>query len=186
MNLAPSVERDLIHRAQRGDDGAFERLVVEYTPPLFRVMTRMSSDPSEAEALVQEAFTRVWQALSDYETDRPFFPYLVTVATNLFRDQWRKSRRLDFSGLEPMAESLPAPTPNPETLVERGEILAALAEAVSNLPLAYRMVIALRYDSGMSYKQIAEILNLPLNTVRTHLHRAKQHLTQMMEAESHG
>ena len=190
MSLSQAEERELIERARRGDDQAFGQLVTHHTPQLFRVIRRVVDDTGEAESAVQEAFLRVWQALPRYQSDRPFFPYLATVAMNLVRDRWRQERRLDFAGLEDVGESLPAPSPGPETLAEEAETLQALAQAVAGLPEGYRTVIALRYDGGLTYQQIAEALELPLNTVRTHLRRAKEllqeELRRRFEEGDHG
>ncbi len=186
MNQPQPDERELIRRAQAGDDDAFGKLVVSHTPKLYRVIRRMTSDPSEAEAIVQEAFLRAWQALPRYRNDRPFFPYLVTIAVNLGRDLWRKARFLEFGELETVAQAAPSPEPGPERQVEHGETLQALATAVAALPSAYRAVIALRYDAELSYEEIAAALDLPLNTVRTHLRRAKDHLRSLLEEQAYG
>jgi RNA polymerase sigma-70 factor (ECF subfamily) len=174
----------LVRRAQAGDDQAFAQLVVRHTPALFRLARRMTSDSSEAEALVQETFLRLWKNLARYKGERPFYPYLVTIALNLGRDQWRKFRQLDFSGLESLEESQPDASPSPEMQVERSEARRALAQAVADLPDAYRVVIALRYEAGLSYQEIAESLELPINTVRTHLRRAKAHLRKILSGIS--
>ena len=176
-------EAELIRRARNNDDEAFSKLVIHYTPALFRVIRRVASDNGEAEAIVQEAFLRAWENLSRYKEDRPFFPYLVTIAINLGRDQWRKSRFVDFSGLEAVESDLTDPDAVPEIQIERAELLQELARAVVELPPAYRAVIAMRYDAGLSYQQIADALGLPVNTVRTHLRRAKMHLRRVLEAE---
>lgn len=181
MDFTTYLDQELISRARDGDDAAFAHLVTRHTPALYRVVRRLASDQGEAEAIVQEAFLRIWQNLHRYKEDREFFPYLVTIAVNLGRDQWRKSRFLDFGGLEPLADSLPTPEPGPEIQVEQAERLQTLAQAVGDLPPAYRAVIALRYDASMSYQQIADALSLPLNTVRTHLRRAKGHLRNVLE-----
>jgi RNA polymerase sigma-70 factor (ECF subfamily) len=185
-------EAELINRSRAGDDQSFAILVRLYTPKLYRVVRRMSSDGSEAEAIVQEAFLRAWRALRTWKarhledpdaSGQPFFSFLVTIALNLGRDRWRKERFLDFGDPETSLEWIPDPQPGPETLVENRETLQALARAVSDLPRPYRMVIALRYDAEMSYEEISQALNLPLNTVRTHLHRAKAALRQVLRKE---
>lgn len=176
MSLSQTEERKLIERARAGDDRAFGQLINHYTPQLYQVIRRVVNDTGEAESAVQEAFLRVWEALPRYRADRPFFPYLVTVAMNLVRDRWRRDRWLDLGGLEGVSEALPVSGPGPEELAEQSEMLQALAQAVAGLPEGYRTVIALRYDAAMTYQQIAEALELPLNTVRTHLRRAKAQL----------
>jgi RNA polymerase sigma-70 factor (ECF subfamily) len=176
-------ERNLIARAQAGDDAAFDALVHRHTAPLYRVVRRMVGDDGEAENIVQEAFLRVWMNLSRYRNDRPFFPYLVTVAANLSRDHWRREQRLSEDDLDALADLLPDPGDLPDRLVENAETLRLLAEAVARLPEPYRAVIALRYDAGFSYEEIAVALGLPLNTVRTHLHRAKAQLRRQLEEQ---
>lgn len=181
----PEADRQLLERTRSGDSSAFNLLVERHSPDLYRIIHRMSSDSSETEAIVQETFLRVWQILRSprsraQDWTKPFFPYLVTIAINLARDRWRKDRFLDFSGLEDIQEVLPSPMPDPEAQVEETETLRALAEAVAELPTAYKAVIALRYEAGLSYAEIAEILELPINTVRTHLHRAKIRLREVL------
>ena len=171
----------MIRRARAGDQSAFESLINIYTPRAFKVVRRMTSDTEEAEAILQETFWRIWKALPRYQEDRRFFPYLVTVATNLVRDAWRKERWLLPDEYEALADQFPDNLPTPETQIEAAERLQALAEAVTNLPPAYRAVIALRYDASMSYEEVAAALGLPLNTVRTHLRRAKAVLRQKLE-----
>lgn len=174
----PESDRELLERTRAGDSTAFKALVERHSTGLFRVIRRMASDSSEAEAIVQESFLRVWHILRSPRSQaqdwtRPFFKYLVTIAMNLARDRWRKDRFLDYSGLEGYQEIIPSTLPDPESLVEENETLDALAEAVAELPSAYRAVIALRYTGGLSYAEIAKILELPVNTIRTHLRRAK-------------
>lgn len=176
------VEQDLIRRARAGDKTAFESLINAYTPRLYKSVRRMTSDTNEAEAILQETFWRIWKGLPRYEEDRRFFPYLVTVATNLVRDAWRKERWLLLDDFEVVADQYPSEMPTPETQLEEAEFLQALASAIADLPPAYRAVIALRYDAGLNYEDIAAALDLPLNTVRTHLRRAKATLREKMEA----
>ena len=175
------LEKELVSRLRAGDEQAFDQIVSAYTPPLYRVVRRIASDQDEAEAILQETFLRFWKALPWYDEERPLLPYLVTIAVNRGRDVWRRSRLVDFTGLGSAAEDIPGFEPTPESQVEQAEQLQALAEAVARLPLAYRAVIALRYDAGLSYQEIAESLDLPVNTVRTHLRRAKAHLRTQLE-----
>ncbi len=170
----------LLEQARCGNLDAFERLVHLYTTRLYRVVRRVVNDDGEAEALVQETFLRLWENLSRYKNDRPFFPYLVTVALNLVRDLWRKESRLveDDGVLDLLPDEGET---DPARLVEENEMRQTLAQAVAALPPMYRAVIALRYDAELSYEEIAAALHLPLNTVRTHLKRAKARLRRMLE-----
>lgn len=174
-------EQQLITRARSGDEMAFEALLRHYTPALYRVVRRMTADDMETEAILQETFFRFWQTLPRYRNDRPLFPYLVTIAANLARDRWRRARHLSEASLEEIPAAEEKATELPEARLLNEETLVALAAAVEALPPPYRAVIALRYEAGMSYQEIAAALDLPLNTVRTHLHRAKAHLRATLE-----
>ncbi len=182
MSLTPEEELALIERAQRKEEDAYEALILAFSALLYRVITRMARDPQEAEATLQETFWRAWRSLDRYQPTRPFFPYLVTIALNLQRDQWRSERWLDDreESLEGLAGGQEA---DPAIQAESQEELQRLETAIHALPGIYRAVIALRYDAGMRYEEIAQALSLPVNTVRTHLHRAKRLLRKWLENE---
>lgn len=177
-------EKDIIRRAQAGDENAFEELIQVYSPVLYRVVRRMSCDPQETESIVQEAFWRTWRSLGKYNNDAPFFPYLVTIALNLQRDLWRKEQGYSEIDVEVEFTQVKDTKPGPERLSEDKEVLEYLENAVNQLPLIYRTVIALRYQGEMSYDEIAKTLKLPVNTVRTYLFRAKQLLRKHMEVQN--
>jgi RNA polymerase sigma-70 factor (ECF subfamily) len=179
-----SQERALVEAAQRGDAAAFDRLVRLHTPKLYRTVRRFASDSGEAEAVVQEAWLRAWRALSNCDPDRPFFPWLARIAMNRTRDLWRKKRPTAFADLSIEPGCWSDMTPGPEELVEAKEELEWLAVAVERLRPAYRMAVALRYDAGLSYQEIATAMEVPVNTVRTYLHRAKAQLRTWMEARN--
>jgi RNA polymerase sigma-70 factor (ECF subfamily) len=176
-------EADLVRDAQAGDSAAFDLLVERYTPHIYRVVRRLASDQNEAEVIVQEAWLRAWRAIPRYVADRPLGPWLVRIAINVARDRWRKKTPLDFTDLGGEEIVLLDPMPGPEEQFSHKEALERLARGVEKLRPEYRMVIALRYDAGLSYKQIASALEIPLNTVRTYLRRAKFVLRLWMEAE---
>lgn len=170
-----------MQRAKAGDPAAFDQLVERYTPRLYRVIRRMASDQGEAEAIVQEAWLRAWRALSRYDDDRPIYPWLMRIAVNVTRDIWRKKRPVDFADIGEVEDIFPDPQPGPEQRLTRQETLDRLADGVENLRPEFRLVIGLRYEEGFAYEEIAELLGVPLNTVRTHLHRAKKELRDWME-----
>ncbi|HMK09172.1 MAG TPA: sigma-70 family RNA polymerase sigma factor [Anaerolineales bacterium] len=174
-------EHDLLRRAVEGDGPAFDRLVLTHTPRLYRLMRRMASDRSEAEALVQEAWLRAWVNRRRCSPEQPFFPWLARIATNAARDAWRRKRPLDFADLGAAAEWVASDEPAAEFRLEEEEAKRRLADEVERLRPEWRMVLALRYDGDLTYEQIAAALGLPLNTVRTHLRRAKIALRKRLE-----
>lgn len=176
--------RALLRRARAGDEQAFEALVRLYTPRLYRMVRRWTGDSVEAENLVQETWLRTWRRLPHLSDDRDPFPWLARVATNLARDQWRKRRPLAFADLSPNEREQVVEGPGPEGLLDQKQQVERLRQAVRRLRPEYRMVIALRYDGQLSYQQIAEAMDLPLNTVRTYIHRAKAELRAMLEGRN--
>ena len=187
MNDPLWSERELLERARQHDEPAFRALVELYTPTVFRIVQRMVPDRMEAEALVQETFWRFWQVLPRYSSDRPLLPYLATIVSNLARDRFRRDHRLQDVPLDDLPEGRAGEAAaNLEQVVDDRRVLQLLADHVRTLPLAYRMVISLRYEADMSYEEIATALSLPLNTVRTHLRRAKQILRRQLEETENG
>jgi len=177
-------EHDLIQRARNGDEEAFESLIIFYTPALFRLVLRMARDASEAEAIVQETFWRTWRSLGRYHNDQPFFPYLATIASNLVRDQWRKERWVENEGLGVDFELKIDSEPDIESLVEEKEVRKDLEDAIHQLPPPYRAVIALRYQGELDYEEIAQVMKMPVNTIKTYLHRAKRMIRQRIERKN--
>lgn len=189
--MSPNEEQDaavddFVRRAQAGENAAFDSLVEIYTPKLYRVVRRMAPDHMEAEAILQEAWVRAWRAFSGYMHDRPLLPWLAKIAVNVARDRWRKRLPLAFAELSESELQIRDLGPQPESRIERRELLERLAEGVQGLRQDYRLVIALRYDAGLSYQDIADALDAPINTVRTHLRRAKIQLRRWMEEDLDG
>ncbi len=183
MSAGIPDDAELVQRAQAGDETAFDALVERHTPRLYRVVRRMASDAAEAEVFVQEAWLRAWRALPGWDAQGSLFPWLARIAMNVARDAWRKLRPLDFADLDGGDLALAAEEPSPEQWLEREQALEVLSRAVGQLRPEERAVIALRYDGGLAYEQIAQALQVPVNTVRTHLHRAKAALRRAVEAE---
>jgi len=187
ISLRPVVQPTddaLARQAQNGDLAAFNELIEHQSPALYRVVRRMCSDRPEAEALTQEAFLRAWEHLAQWKADQPFWPWLVRIAMNAARDALKKSRPLDFVDLpvDP-AETIMTADPGPEAALEQADLVTRLNAAVERLPVPYRMAVTLRYQAELSYDDLAAALNLPVNTVRTHLRRAKQQLRELLETE---
>jgi RNA polymerase sigma-70 factor (ECF subfamily) len=180
------AEQELVRQAVGGDAQAFDRLVGFHTPRLYRVVRRFAADGAEAEALVQEAWLRAWKSRARCAPDRPFFPWLASIALNLARDDWRKRRPLDFADVGEGVEAIASPEPSAERRVEARQAGEKLARLVEELRPEWRMVLALRYDGGLEYSEIATVLRIPLNTVRTHLRRAQAALRARLEEDDGG
>lgn len=181
----PFSDEALVAQHLRGDDQAFAALVARYTAPIFNLAFRLTDDRAEAENATQETFLRAYSALPRSRTDLAFKPWLFQIAVNLCRDLARKKRPAAFADLAQEDESSPEEaiedeTPLPLAQVEGRELEAALTRAVADLPEIYRAVVTLRYTEELSYEEIAAVLQLPVNTVRTHLFRAKAMLRKAL------
>jgi RNA polymerase sigma-70 factor (ECF subfamily) len=172
----------LARQAAGGDGAAFDELIARLTPFLFRLVRSLTSDSAEAEAIVQDSWLRAWAGLAGYR-GAGFRGWMASIALNRARDSWRKRRPWDFADLEVEAEEIATQHPSPETVLERRQALERLARGVEQLPVAERIAVRLRYDAGFSYEEVAQAMAIPINTVRTHLHRAKGRLRTWMEAD---
>lgn len=174
----------LLTQFKQGDSRAFRELAERYTTPLYNLAYRFLRDAMEAENVTQETFLRVLTSLERVRLDIPFKPYLFRIAVNLCHDRARKARPTLFSDLDPRddaAESLADDAPALWEQLADDELRARVNAALNDLPAPYQTAIILRYVEEFSYDEIAQALNLPLNTVRTHLRRAKQRLRVMLE-----
>ncbi len=175
------ADEELVRSHLNGDRHAFGELVERYSGPVFNLAYRMTHDRSEAENITQECFLRVYRGLPQSDWQRPFKPWLFTIAVNLCRDWGRRRRAWSFSDLademgDDAVDDLLDEAPLPDDQAEDEDLYRTLQQAVDALPPAYRAAVVLRYVEGLSYEAIASALNLPLNTVRTHWSRAKQRL----------
>lgn len=172
----------LVRRGQRGDGDAFAQLVARHQTAIYNLLLRMTRDPEEATDLAQEAFIRAWRGLPGFRSEAKFSTWLYRIAYNVC-----VSRRVVNPALfadADAAERVPGPSrEEPPALVERQERRERVVAATAQLPSAYRLVLDLYYWRDCSYEEIASILNLPLGTVKTHLHRAKAALKMHLAAE---
>lgn len=181
-------DEELVRLHLQGDRDAFRELVDRYTKPIYNLAYRYTGDRMEAENIAQETFLRVYQALPVSRVDLPFKPWVLRITMNLCRD-WARKQRLDLfshlagdeEGQPPIIEEWVDGRPLPLDRVEMQEVAEMLRRAVMELPEPYRVVITLRYTEGLSYQEIAAVQGTPVNTIRTHLFRAKALLRQALE-----
>jgi RNA polymerase sigma-70 factor (ECF subfamily) len=189
--MTPSDET-LLSRYKAGDERAFRALVERYAASIYNLAFRFLRDPMEAENVTQETFLRVVSALDRVRLDRPFKPYLFRVAVNLCRDLARKKRPIlldDVRGdgdaaIGEAGENVEGDAVPLWERVQEQELHSRLDAAIGMLPPIYQAVVTLRYAEEFSYAEIAQTLDLPLNTVRTHLRRAKIRLRWILENDA--
>lgn len=177
---------ELARRAQEGDMGAFTELVQLYKDRLFNFIFRMVHSREEAEDLLQEVFLRVYKSLATYSPQYQFSTWIYRIAQNLCIDHLRRRRLPSFSVDAPVGEDddlvmeVPDESMSPEALFESADLRHEVEEAIASLPPRYRSVIILRHIQGLTYEEISRITDLPVNTVKTHIFRARRILRERL------
>jgi len=179
------VERDdrtLARRAQRGDQEAFAELVTRHQRYVYNLAYRLLRDTHEAEDLAQEAFLRAWRGLPGFRNESQFTTWLYRIVTNLCYNRLPGLRRQLAQADEETLEHVSAPAAHSlRALYETGERQARVQAAIDTLPTKYKLVVTLYYLQEQSYQEIADVLDLPLGTVKTHLYRARERLKGLLD-----
>jgi RNA polymerase sigma-70 factor (ECF subfamily) len=164
-----------------GDSRAFGELVEAHQKFAFNVALRAVGQSQDAEDIVQEAFVRAWRSLKGFRAEARFRTWLYRIVVNLCYSQLPQLRQ-EVSMLDaPNGQTaLPASSSKrgPETRLEDKQVLEYIQEQVKVLPGRYQILLLLRHQAGCSYAEIAEIMDLPLGTVKTRIHRARKKLKQ--------
>jgi RNA polymerase sigma-70 factor (ECF subfamily) len=175
------VDQQLVERAQRGDKRAFELLVLKYQRKLGRLLSRFVRDPSEVEDVTQEAFIKAYRALPGFRGESAFYTWLYRIGINTAKNYLvALGRRAptttgfdneEAEGFEDADQLRDANTPESE--MEGKEIAATVNRAMDALPKDLRTAITLREIEGLSYEEIASVMNCPVGTVRSRIFRAR-------------
>lgn len=169
-------EAALLNAARRGDGEAFGRLIKPHIDSAYRMAWRMVGDPSEAEDVVQEALYKAWRALPTFRGEAKFATWLYRIVWRECANRQQARRPLPLEG-EP-ADGTDAH--NPLQRLQRREMQAEVERALQQLSLPYRTVLTLFYLEDLPLREIADVLDLPLGTVKTHLHRARKALRKLL------
>jgi RNA polymerase sigma-70 factor, ECF subfamily len=184
------TDEELLAAYQQGDPGAFEALLRRYRAPLFTFLLRMLGDRERAEDLAQETFLRIVKGASDWEHRARFQTWLFTIARNLCvdqsrRDRFRRADSLDAEGRDgepPMVESVPGAGIDPERGAASARIRPLLQEALLSLPAEQREVFILREQAGVPFREIAEMIGVNENTVKSRMRYALEALRKALAA----
>jgi RNA polymerase sigma-70 factor (ECF subfamily) len=184
--MADSGENELVIRIFKGDQDAYGALIKDHQAAVFNVCFRILGVRQEAEDLTQEAFLRAYQQLSHYDPERPFGPWMRTLAANLCYNHLKKSPPPRVSLEDEQDQLRDDPSQGPEILLELSQENQELFQALWKLPQAHRIALELRHFQGLSYQEMAEVLDMPLNTVRSHLYRGRQQLAELLKEINYG
>lgn len=180
MNAEDS-DAKLVEMVQRGDRSAFNVLVLKYQHKVLKLVTRYVRDPVEAEDIAQEAFIKAYRALPSFRGESAFYTWLYRIAANTAKNVLVSSRRrlvdYDLDLQDPddyAAQVLLKDSDTPEGMLLTEEIRQTVTEAMQQLPDDLREAITLRELEGLSYEEIAEVMECPVGTVRSRIFRARE------------
>ncbi len=175
-----ATDEELLADFARGDETAIAELLSRYEQELFAFLQRFVNNAVVAEDLFQETFIQVYRNVSSFDSTRRFRPWLFTIAANKARDYLRLNVRHVVQSLDSLAgagnerssfvELMEADVPSAPERLMRDEDMQAVRQALAKLPDRYREVLLLSYFHGFAYKQIAQMLDIPLGTVKSRLH----------------
>lgn len=182
------IDQQLVERAQQGDKRAFELLVAKYQRKLARLLSRLIRDPAEIEDVSQEAFIKAYRALPSFRGDSAFYTWLyrigINTAKNFLVSQGRRApTTTDFNAEE--AETFEDADQlrdinTPENELMSKQIAATVNKAVEALPEELRTALTLREIEGMSYEDIATLMDCPIGTVRSRIFRAREAVAERL------
>jgi RNA polymerase sigma-70 factor (ECF subfamily) len=181
--MEESAEQALVERCRAGDDEAFRELVDRYKTLVYAVVLRTVTDRSRADDLAQEVFLRIHRGLPAFRGESSLATWLFRITRNVcveVRDRRAFEQSLDELDDEgrPRVEHAAA-----DQAFDRIELRDRLDKALARLPAAARFLVSAHYLGGQKYEQLAQALDLPIGTVKTHLHRAKRRLRTLLENE---
>ena len=182
------IDQQLVLRAQRGDKQAFELLVEKYQRKLGRLLSRFIRDPAEVEDVTQEAFVKAYRALPAFRGDSAFYTWLYRIGINTAKNYLMAMGRRaptsteveaqDAEGFEDGEQLRDINTP--ESMLLSKEIAATVNATIEELPEELRTAIQLREIEGMSYEDIARIMDCPIGTVRSRIFRAREAIAERL------
>ncbi len=189
----------LVRQCWQGDSAAMERLILKYQNRIYNVILKICADPDDAAELTQETFVKVIENIDNFQGRSGFYTWAFRIAVNLTLNYCQRNARFGFSSLD-AEQVLPAgnkqgqpgrvlkeflsddSSPDPVAMAENRELCEIAVESLKKLDDAQRAVVVLRDIEGMSYAQIANVLDIELGTVRSRLSRGRKKLRQILEA----
>lgn len=182
-----AVDLAIVKRVQQGDKQAYNLLVSKYQLKIQRLVSRFIRDPMECEDVTQEAFIKAYRALANFRGDSAFYTWLYRIAVNTAKNYLvSASRRPPTQDIDAQEASHNAAGANfvdlntPEATFANEELLATIKQTIKDLPENLKEAIQLREFEGLSYEEIAEMMDCPIGTVRSRIFRARETLENAM------
>lgn len=182
-----STEHTLIQKAKQGDQEAFAQLMEQYQKPIYNLTLRMTGKPEDAEELAQTAFLNAWIGLARFQEESSFFTWLYRLATNACIDFIRHEKRryavlhtVSLDEEDNPAAQLPDSRYAPEAKALEGDLRETIAAALQSLSHEHREILVMRELDGLTYQEIAGIMELEMGTVKSRIARARLSLRNIL------
>lgn len=193
MDRAEVSDKQLVERVKRGDQRAYDMLVLKYQHRIFGLISRYVKDSDEIQDVAQEAFIKAYRALPKFRGESAFYTWLYRIAINTAKNYLvSRSRRppsidVDVGDAEfyDGADGL-RDTDNPENVLFGNELKAVVDTAIQALPEDLRTALTLREFDGLSYEDIADVMDCPVGTVRSRIFRAREAVDEKVKAQMGG
>ncbi|EED34125.1 RNA polymerase sigma factor RpoE [Luminiphilus syltensis NOR5-1B] len=186
------TDQQLVERAQRGDTRAFDLLVLKYQGRIAALISRFVGNPSEIEDVTQEAFIKAFRALPKFRGDSAFYTWLYRIAANAAKNHLvakgrRPSSDADIEDAEFYEDGGALhDTENPENSLFGDELAKVVSDALNSLPAELKRALTLREFEGLSYEEIAEVMDCPVGTVRSRIFRARDAIDSKVRVQMSG
>lgn len=182
-----NIESQLVEKSMDGDLDAFEELVLLFDKKVYNYCLRMTNNRNDAEDLAQEVFLKVYKNLKNFRKDSKFSTWIYRIAYNTCVDNYRKKRfkLLPLNKIideEQQEIDIPSPGPLPEEQVISNEKYSLIKECIAQLKPRYKSAIILRDIHNYSYREIAEILDVPIGTVKSDINRGRALLRKALKS----
>ncbi|PVX50919.1 RNA polymerase sigma-70 factor (ECF subfamily) [Balneicella halophila] len=181
-------DKELVKQALEGSEIAYEKLMERYYDSIYVMVLQLVKNMTDAQEIAQDTFTKAFSKLLQYNEQYAFSSWLFGIASNASIDFLRKKKYIEISFDDEdkdlkNAEASESPTPNPEEHLIQKQSLKALRAKIEDLKEHYRKLLELRYFEEYTYEEISEELSLPMGTVKTQLHRAKNQLMKSIKEQ---
>ena len=187
MEASSQTDQQLVQRVQKGDKRAFDLLVVKYQHKIMALVSRYIRDSAEVQDVTQEAFIKAYRALPKFRGDAQFYTWLYRIAINTAKNYlMARSRRPPGSDIDVQdAENFDSATAlkdieNPENQLFGEELRQVVQRAIGQLPEDLRTAVTLREFDGLSYEEIADVMDCPVGTVRSRIFRARESIDKQL------
>ena len=189
VNTERAIDKKLVEKAQKGDKRAFGILVEKYHKKLTRLLARMVRDQSEIEDIVQDSFIKAYRAINNFRGDSAFYTWLYRIGINTAKNHLvslgRRPKAINYVEIEDVENFEDGQElrnlETPENSMMTKEIVTTINDTIESLPDELKEAISLREMDGLSYEEIAELMQCPIGTVRSRIFRAREAIAEKLK-----